>query len=926
MQFFLVILSFLAIFALLLEEKYLFMQEIENYTPESKLTTEEMARQWWQQRFGTSLPEDVKTWLRSIIRQEVVHARIEANRLDDLALQRVREGRRLQQTKLSNVEENLQRVRIQQERTQRFIELNTELEQQRKKLFEINKQQATVLAQQRELDRFETFEPINGRFQRIHTLTQGINLSRQMTSQLSLKIEEAKKKDADISKELFGEQEKMQGFQDALIQAALIMAEAERQTEQAVLYHAVQKEAVEAVKMLAERKTHLQKQLDELTFEDERMNSELSELKLKRQALEAHYQMIAKAGAIQTLLDELLEAMRLRDELSSELYLALRQQNERNEQLGRLFTVHQNLIATIQTKQEEVDGHRRSNAGMDSFSLQRRALELQSRKMMLETGLSLWRNIASGYNLMDQKSQIISSMRLTADHLNRAVDAMETEVRKLERELQQKRYHGTLSKSQNVIELRGDLEEGVACTVCGSQHHPWRSEGINGQSALISSLKAECEKLETELHGKKEQLKQQKDELTTTIAKLEVETANFQLLQTRQKQDTDEWLNFASLDRSFNECSRSTNREARTTMMRQLIEKTAVDAEDAEKELNAFTFHLNAISRISVEIQQLQQESSELTTRLNEVNTACQVMAGQVERLNQRLASATKNYSQRYETLVHEITIPDWFKEWKAAPESIKLRIQEMASQWEAIGQDIQDHQLKICTYNVQIALLKKAISEVQTDILQTDSRRLKAEELGSKAENNLQKILPQTDGKTHFQNARNALYNQKESLTKKEEEYKISLKHVLSLTAQLKNLEAIVLRDENRVAEERKDLDIWMRQYNANNPPVQFAELERLLADGNNWSEIRKSIREISLEAAITQARVIHLKSQIIALQAEGIKPDMQHSDEEQQKLRLQQEELEQQRRTILKQIAHFDEQIRAHEQATSAIGESFL
>ena len=39
------------------------------YTPNSNLTTEENARQWWQERFGTALPEDVKAWLRGIIRQ-----------------------------------------------------------------------------------------------------------------------------------------------------------------------------------------------------------------------------------------------------------------------------------------------------------------------------------------------------------------------------------------------------------------------------------------------------------------------------------------------------------------------------------------------------------------------------------------------------------------------------------------------------------------------------------------------------------------------------------------------------------------------------------------------------------------------------------------------------------------------------------------
>ena len=35
------------------------------YTPNSNLTTEENARQWWQERFGTALPEDVKAGVLS---------------------------------------------------------------------------------------------------------------------------------------------------------------------------------------------------------------------------------------------------------------------------------------------------------------------------------------------------------------------------------------------------------------------------------------------------------------------------------------------------------------------------------------------------------------------------------------------------------------------------------------------------------------------------------------------------------------------------------------------------------------------------------------------------------------------------------------------------------------------------------------------
>ena len=120
-------------------------------------------------------------------------------------------------------------------------------------------------------------------------------------------------------------------------------------------------------------------------------------------------------------------------------------------------------------------------------------------------------------------------------------------------------------------------------------HCPWQSDTITEQNALISSLKSDCETLRQSLTSKQQALHEAQMALTATQGKFEVETENLNLLLARQRKDTEEWQTFAKLDRSFIECSRSTNREARTAMMRQLIEKTTIDAENAEKDLNTFT-------------------------------------------------------------------------------------------------------------------------------------------------------------------------------------------------------------------------------------------------------------------------------------------------------------------------------------------------
>ena len=98
------------------------------------------------------------------------------------------------------------------------------------------------------------------------------------------------------------------------------------------------------------------------------------------------------------------------------------------------------------------------------------------------------------------------------------------------------------------------------------------------------------------------------------------------------------------------------------------------------------------------------------------------------------------------------------------------------------------------------------------------------------------------------------------------------------------------------------------------------MGELERLLADGRDWKELRSQIRAIALEQALVQARVDELRAEIIALQAEGMQPVAEDGRAEQDLLQAQLLDLERQRRDILKQIAHYDELLDAHEKAQNA------
>lgn len=882
-------------------------------TQTSDKTSEEVARQWWRERFGESIPEEVLSWMKKMARSEARRQYLADSLLTPQQLQRNEDAKRLAETKLRNIESALQRIHDQQEWLRRFNERKHEFSEHKSRLFNANKQLTALANEERDLYRFETFETVQGLFQRMQLLERLTRNNKQVQGVVMHEAEDKRQHVGEMQKQL---QQKSDNKRETAKYMDVVrdnLEQANRILGQRVVLEIDEKALNNITDNLTQQHEIIVQEVAEHEAEIKNIQDNITKQSLRLQSMEPHRRMIHHGGEIQILLERLLE---LHTEIDETTHLQKEQtlhQQQENEMLSRVFAEFQQVEQDINSLNAELHLHRQQNIGLSSYSLQERAMRLRSRRESLISAQSLWNRIQSGYRHIEEKTQVVNQLRLELEKLKHEIDELENKVVPMRQLCHEKEYTLTLSKSQNVIELRGDLKEGVSCTVCGAKTHPYHSDTMLEQSKLISEQRTEFEMLQAELHSKEKMLQELILSKTATESRRDVEEESLSLLRRRQMEDVNEWAVFATLDPSFKDCSSSTNFDARTTLIRQLIENAGKDADAAQHELDIYNFHQNRINETAESLTNKEQQRAGLTTRLNEVNTGCQVLARQVEQTRQTQAKLETLFTQVYERINGMISISDWYETWKANPETLRLQLQNMMSEWEQVNYDFQlsNHEKKLHQSLVETKRITDKFIETLSLIVRDDYE--KRNTMRKEGEKEYATLLSDREVKDYYE-----YYAQQTAKAEKEwkEQFDATQKESHDLAILDGRLQELTSYGEGIASEavsERSQLDIWMRQFNANHPPVQYAELEQAFARDMDWNVIREKIRSLRIEVMLEQARVDNLRSSIVALQAEGMRPSDDNEAGVLESLLAQKEQLEKQRQEVLLQLAeHHIAQVR--------------
>ena len=331
-----------------------------------------------------------------------------------------------------------------------------------------------------------------------------------------------------------------------------------------------------------------------------------------------------------------------------------------------------------------------------------------------------------------------------------------------------------------------------------------------------------------------------------------------------------EWRVFAQLDPTFTDCSASTDSDSRMATIRQLLDNTQRDLQNAEANLGEFNYHTTQITTLSEKIQQLETKITEITIHKNQANALCQILAAEGERLEKSYKVTEEKYHRHYELLQQEITIQEWFRQWQENADMLARGIRQMASEWKLTSDDIADTTRIISDSNIKLDMYTHMLKQCQQGIEMINGELRKQKSKKSELGERRQSLLPTMSTGEALDKSLNAYY-------RAQKDHAGSMVGLQALALQQKELEgahANVRQNgdtlDQKASAQRSLVDLWIRAYNANHPPVQYSELNTVLTKDIDWNEKRQRIRDNQMATSLQQQKVKALQSEIVALEVD--------------------------------------------------------
>lgn len=447
----------------------------------------------------------------------------------------------------------------------------------------------------------------------------------------------------------------------------------------------------------------------------------------------------------------------------------------------------------------------------------------------------------------------------------------------IKKEQAEKLYNAAqLKTTESVVEMRSQLINGEPCMVCGSTHHPYKTDDNKlhevleilsnevRESALVYQKIAE-EKIKTEqqISGYEADKIRITNELGTLNEKIKTYTAKWNSLNpdaaclAEEPANRLHWLE-----------------EAHKKMLEKLKvqQLQLIEYKKKKEEVDALKLKIEKLEKVFNEVKHT------LTNKQNELNLLTQ----QSDQLGVELESCILNLHAALQELETYITKDNWQLAWEKNPDSFVEELQIMAGEWKQKTSLLEHNNKDIISIKVEIEGLKNQKQELE-NIAKINAK--KYEDLF--AELNLLKAnrLKLFEGKAiadveeHFKNSERLIQSELKRLKLQTEEIQ---KEQNMSQGICKQLEVDIVSNRILLEKHESELNKWLQNFNLHNlPELNKETLQKLLSFSTDWrNNERKEIKNmdnqlLSAESTLKEREQV-LKAHILIKTTESTKEEL--------------------------------------------------
>lgn len=642
-----------------------------------------------------------------------------------------------------------------------------------------------------------------------------------------------------------------------------------RTSEQSLAGKRQQLEAARAT--LTKRTADIEEKKKEL----DKLQKEIDELQLHRQALSVHQMMFDKFDLVKDRLSTLgTETKR------SDVYH--KKQQETQTRLRELITVSDQLEKRQQESHTRLAGlqnqsrvHRQSIEDIDHAALQKRNADLNNRHVQLQRALSLWKRLADNYGVIEETRARLGREAVEIGRRRKERERLEIEIKVLSEEYERKQTAHTLSKSENIVQLRHQLKEGTACPLCGATHHPYHTETERELGEFLNNLEREYTESAARLSAKKTILQEQEQELWRREARQEAEQQYFEERLRQQQTDEEDWRNeCASLDHSFKECSPTVNRDARRSTIATLLENARYGIEETEKLLTEYNYHQGILNRLDEQTTTLERAMTEAGERLSDLRAAKKIEQATADDLTRTLDESDRLCAQLYQDLDKMITVSGWFADWRRSNDDFRLRIAELEQDWQRTNATLAERQRAQVVAGEELKTAELSAAEASALVNTTgdlyDSERLVLDE----KQQEFRRLFGEGNPEKLQHDLQTAVAAAETAVAEALKAYRAADTQLTLLKGESRRLTADRERKQQEYRDGMTQMDAWISRFNATHSPVQWSELHSLFSDDRDWQALRAQLDACRETLTLADTHLDVARRRLLAVQGDPLRP----------------------------------------------------